>query len=728
MSINPTIAGVFPSNGPAEGGQSVTLAGTGFAGVSAVRFGGADAASFTVVSPLQIMAVTPPHMAGEVTVTVVAAGGEGSRARSYRYAEPVTIDPEDEKDPTPAEAQEILEGLVQSLQPDHVEQIPSMDGVIPGLPDPQDILTGELYRTLLEQIPAITFMTSFEEGLQKIYVSPQIESVLGYTKEEWLASPSLWYDRLHPEDRDRWTQEFSDTVMSKGNAVRSVYRFLHREGRVVWILGDVRIKRDEATGFPLFVQAVGFDITDLKRAQEALQEIASTIRETFWVLSPGLDRIEYTSPAFEVIWGRSADSLPAGPASDAILSLVHPSDRPGVVRAFEKMKREETEIEHRLLDRSGKVRWVRSRSVPVRAENAVVRVIVASEDVTERKELQLRLDAKNEEEKAQLRAEVQKESTADSLLGSSAVMQEIRGMIRKVASREGTVLIRGESGTGKELVARALHYSGRRGRQALKEVNSAGGVPDQLVYSELFGHEKGAFTGAERRRTGKFEEADGGTLFLDEIGDMPLSTQVMLLKVLEQRCFERLGGNETIHADVRVICATNRNLEEAIQKGLFRADLYYRINHIEITIPPLRERTSDIPELAAHFLARANRAEKREVVISEQAMRLLQLHPWPGNVRELRHAIERAVSVCESETILPKDLPPAVRLQAASSQAEDAKDKEKRLVEIVDDFERSLILDALERAGWVKTAAAKLLGINVKLLDYRIEKYGLARA
>jgi DNA-binding NtrC family response regulator len=344
--------------------------------------------------------------------------------------------------------------------------------------------------------------------------------------------------------------------------------------------------------------------------------------------------------------------------------------------------------------------------------------------VTERKELQLQLDELSEKEGPAPRRG-QKETTPDILLGSSKAMQEVRELIRKFASRGGTVLIRGESGTGKELVARALHYCGRRARKPFKEVNSAGGVPDQLVYSELFGHEKGAFTGAERRRIGKFEEADGGTLFLDEIGDMPLSTQVMLLKVLEQRCFERLGGNETLDADVRVICATNRNLEEAIEKGGFRADLYYRLNHIEITIPPLRERASDIAELAEHFLARANRVEKRQVAISDEARKLLKIHSWPGNVRELRHAIERAVSVCEGETILPKDLPPAVRLQAASSLAEDAKDKEKRLVEIVDDFERKLILDALEQSKWKKTDAAKLLGINVKLLDYRIEKYGL---
>jgi PAS domain S-box-containing protein len=728
MSIQTIIAGVFPLSGPAGGGVTVTITGTGFVGVRSVRFGDAEAASFSVVSPVQITAVTPSHVPGEVAVTVVTVEGAITRDRVFSY-EASMADLESQGDPTPAEAQEILEGLVQSLQPDHVDQIPSMDGVIPGLPDPQDILTGELYRTLLEQIPAVTFMTSFEEGLQKIYVSPQIEQVLGYSKDEWLASPSLWYDRLHPEDRDRWTTEFSETVMSRGCSVRSVYRFLHRDGRVVWILGDVRIKRDEATGFPLFVQAVGFDITDLKRAQEALQEIASTIRETFWVLSPGLDRIEYASPAFEVIWGCPADRFRAGAVLEAILDLVPAADREAVARSFQKMKTSETEMEHRILRPGGAVRWVRSRSVPVRTDaHTVARVIVASEDVTERKELQLQLDELNEKEKVQLRAEVQKETTPDSLIGSSPAMHEVRELIRKFAAKSGTVLVRGESGTGKELVARALHYSGPRGRKPLKEVNSAAGIPEQLVYSELFGHEKGAFTGADRRRIGKFEEANGGTLFLDEIGDMPMSTQVMLLKVLEDKCFERLGSSDPIKVDVRVICATNRNLEEAIEKGTFRADLYYRINMLQITTPPLRERTSDLPELAEQFLARANRAEKSQVKISDEAKKMLLAHTWPGNVRELRHAIEQAVSVCEGETILPKDLPPAVRVLAASAQADDAKDRKRRLVEIVDDLERKLILDALVEAGWVKTVAAKTLGINVKLLDYRIEKYGLRRA
>ena len=535
------------------------------------------------------------------------------------------MNPDKEEFESAEEAEQVLRDLAGSLVPGLAEVIPSMDGVTEALPDPQDVLTSELYRTLLEQIPAVTFCTSFERGLQEVYVSPQIESILGYTQKEWLASPSLWYQRLHPEDKDRWNREFADTVMSKGSAVHSVYRFLARDGRVVWILGDVRIKRDEKTGFPLFVQGVGFDVTDLKRTEEALRH-------------------------------RTA------------------------------------ELE------------------------------LAREEIRKAKEREL---AAKDREIVHLRAEVQKETVPEhALLGSSQGVQDLRALIRKVAASKTTALITGENGTGKELVARSLHYLSPRAQKPLVELNCAA-LTHTLLESELFGHEKGAFTGAASRRLGRFEQADGGTLFLDEIGDMPLEIQPKFLKVLEERSFQRVGGDERVVVDVRVICATNRDLVGMVKKGTFREDLYYRINIVHLEVPPLRERGEDIPGLAEHFLARANRAEKREVALSEEALEILKAHAWPGNVRELRHALERAVLVCDGDVILPKDLPPALARRAAGSSSPAGAE---RLIDALERMERSMIVSALEKSGWVKSRAARSLGLNERVLTYKMNNLGIERA
>jgi len=526
---------------------------------------------------------------------------------------------------SPAEAEQVLRDLAGSLVPGLEDIIPAMDGVSEALPDAQDVLTGELYRTLLEQIPAVTFMTSFERGLQEVYVSPQIESILGYSQKEWLSSPSLWYQRLHPEDKDRWNREFADTVMSRGTAVHSVYRFLARDGKVVWILGDVRIKRDEKTGFPLFVQGVGFDVTDLKRTEAALRQ-----------------------------------------------------------------RTEEVEA--------------------------------AREELRKAKEREL---AAKEREIVHLRAEVRKESVPEhSLLGGSPAMKALRGLLHKVAPSKTTALITGENGTGKELVARSLHYLSPRADKPFIELNCAA-LTETLLESELFGHEKGSFTGALSRRAGKFEQAHGGTLFLDEIGDMPLQIQPKFLKVLEERSFHRVGGDEKVDVDVRVICATNHDIVEMVGRGEFREDLYYRINTVHIEVPPLRARGGDLPELAEHFLARANRSEKREVTLSAEALDVLKNHPWPGNVRELRHAIERAVLVCDQDTILPKDLPPALLKRVGAGTSAPGSE---RLIDALERMERSMILSALEKSGWVKSRAARSLGLNERVLTYKMNNLGIEKA
>jgi DNA-binding NtrC family response regulator len=295
--------------------------------------------------------------------------------------------------------------------------------------------------------------------------------------------------------------------------------------------------------------------------------------------------------------------------------------------------------------------------------------------------------------------------------------EEVVRLARKAAATTSTVLLLGESGTGKEILARRIHeWSGRAAGPYLP-VNCAA-LAETLLESELFGHEKGAFTGATARKPGKFEAADGGTLFLDEIGDVSLAFQAKLLRVLEERSFERVGGTRRIDVDVRVIAATHRDLESAVGEGRFRQDLYYRLNVVAIRLPPLRERRRDIAPLAEHFAAEVSRDAKRSAVtISPEAMRVLEAHSWPGNIRELRNAIERAVVFCEEGTITPADLPPD--LEGAADLEEGAGFHRR-----VEEFRKEVIREALEAAGGNQTRAAEALGLQRTYLARLIRRYG----
>jgi DNA-binding NtrC family response regulator len=326
-----------------------------------------------------------------------------------------------------------------------------------------------------------------------------------------------------------------------------------------------------------------------------------------------------------------------------------------------------------------------------------------------------------------LRSELKETYRLEHMIGSSAAMMRVRELIRQAAPGESTVLIMGESGTGKELVAKALHYASPRAARPFIDVNCAA-LTETLIESELFGHEKGAFTSAIARRRGKFEQAEGGTLFLDEIGDMPLTTQAKILRVLQERSFQRVGGEDRISVNVRVVCATNQDLERAVQKGGFRMDLYYRINSLLIEVPPLRQRASDIPELANHFLATANHVDKhRAQGISQAALVALCAHNWPGNVRELQNAIARALTVCDEDEIQAAHLPPAVLSKAPVLPQEFGVEGSANLVEAVEQFERAMILSALEKHHWNKTRAASALGITRRMISYKIQTLGIAR-
>jgi len=314
----------------------------------------------------------------------------------------------------------------------------------------------------------------------------------------------------------------------------------------------------------------------------------------------------------------------------------------------------------------------------------------------------------------------------DSVIGSSGALRGVLDIVAKVAETDSTVLITGESGTGKELIARSIHYNSRRAERSLVTVN-CGAIPEELLESELFGHVRGAFTNAVSHREGRFSLANGGSIFLDEIGDMSPNLQVKLLRVLQDRTFEPVGSSKTERVDVRVIAATNQQLEAAIRDGRFREDLFYRLNVIPIEVPPLRERREDIPLLAQHFLDVLNQErETRIESISDEAMARLCGYDWPGNVRELENLIERLTILRGDGEIGVDDLPSAFsRSATAAPAAPKIPESGLSFRDVVDDFESDLILQALEQTGWNKNRAARLLGLNRTTLIEKIKKKGL---
>jgi two-component system response regulator HydG len=319
------------------------------------------------------------------------------------------------------------------------------------------------------------------------------------------------------------------------------------------------------------------------------------------------------------------------------------------------------------------------------------------------------------------------------LVGSSEAMRRVLEQVRKVASTDATALVLGESGTGKELVARAIHDGSPRREKPFVSLSCAA-IPEGLLESELFGHEKGAFTGAVRRKLGRFELAHEGTLFLDEVGELPPSVQVKLLRVLQERRFERVGGEETVEVDVRLVSATNRDLAAMVKEGRFREDLYYRLDVVAIRLPALRERPGDVEELARHFLARAAPRLGRAVKgFTPEALELLRRHRWPGNVRELENVVEQALVFAEGELVTAAELPDALRRTPPPQgvpgvQGAAAPPGDRSLPEILEDLERQLILDAYEKANGVKAETARLLGIKPSALYYKLEKYGIVKA
>ncbi|PYV58943.1 MAG: Fis family transcriptional regulator [Acidobacteria bacterium] len=477
-------------------------------------------------------------------------------------------------------------------------------------------------------------------------------------------------------------------------------------------IAGIAIERDRSKS------ALAAAFEKIKNSEAELRQIVDVIPQAIVVMTPEGKAI-YANRATIEYSGLSLDEV----RDDGFRSRVfHPEDLQRLLEYRRKALSSPVpfENEYRLLGKDGKYRWFVIRYNPLLDENGkVVRWYATATDIDDRK----RAEDRMRNETVALREEIVRSSMFEEIVGSSEALRKVLAEVSRVAPTDSTVLIQGETGTGKELIARAIHNRSKRANRAFIRVN-CGAIPPSLIASELFGHEKGSFTGALQRRLGRFESADGGTIFLDEIGELPPETQVALLRILQEREFERVGGNQPISIDVRVLTATNKDLNAAVAEGTFRKDLFYRLNVFPIQMPGLRERRDDIPLLAEYLIDRfAKRVGKRITKISKKALDLLQAYHWPGNIRELQNVIERAVILSDGETFVldetwfapvsPKSAVPAVPLFA-------------NLVE----QERDLIENALREAhGQVSgpAGAAAKLGIPRQTLESKIRKLRIDR-
>jgi len=480
------------------------------------------------------------------------------------------------------------------------------------------------------------------------YWSEECYRILGFDPHRPLPRFETFFQRLHPDDQAHVRERFEKSIRDKEDFELD-YRIVHPEKgiRDIHVLGHAVLDRSGELGE--FVGTV-IDISERKRAEKRLREHEIELRQMLdlapqliAVFGPSGERLYTNRVALDYV-GLSLEEW----RQCSLGEYFHPDDGERVLGYFDRALSSGAafELEMRLRKGDGSYRWFLSRHNPLRDEQGqIMRWYVAATDIEERKQAEERL----RDENIALREEISKASMFEEIIGASPALRTVLSRISKVAPAASTVLITGETGTGKELIARAIHRRSQRCSRPFVSVNCAA-IPRDLIASELFGHEKGAFTGALQRRLGKFELAEGGTLFLDEIGELPAETQIALLRVLQEHEFERVGGNQAIRTDVRVIAATNRDVQAAIASGTFRSDLFYRLNVFPIEVPPLRERKEDIAMLVEYFIDRfARQAGKKIKSIDKKTLALVQAYPWPGNIRELQNVIERSVVLCETE-------------------------------------------------------------------------------
>jgi formate hydrogenlyase transcriptional activator len=573
----------------------------------------------------------------------------------------------------------------------------------------------ERLRLVLDSIGAHVMATTSEGKLE--FVNQPSLDYFGKTLEEmkrWLTSNVI----VHPDERANAIAVWRRSV-EKGVSYDLDNRFRRSDGVYRWFHVHGRPERD-AQGSIVRWYALLTDIDERKKAEQKLeaqemelQQILDFAPQLIAVYGPDRERLHINHMAIDYL-GVNLEEWRQVPDQSA---FVHPDDRARERDYFDRALSRGSgyELELRLRKGDGSYRWFLARSNPVLDDKGkITRWYVALTDIEDRKRAEERLQQEN----VALREEIDKASMFEEIVGSSPALQTVLSRISKVAPSDSTVLVTGETGTGKELVARAIHRRSHRAFRAFVSVNCAA-VPRDLIASELFGHEKGAFTGAIQRRVGRFELAEGGTIFLDEVGELLPDTQVALLRVLQEREFERIGGSRPIHMNVRVIAATNRDLEAAVASGTFREDLYYRLNVFPLEMPSLRERREDIPLLVEYFIDRyARKSGKNIRTVDKNTLQLLQSYPWPGNIRELQNVIERSVIVCETEKF-------SIDERWLSRQPRDRRSGGKLyLSRKLADQEKEIIEEALrESQGRVfgPMGAAAKLGIARSTLESKIQ-------
>jgi formate hydrogenlyase transcriptional activator len=535
-----------------------------------------------------------------------------------------------------------------------------------------------------------------------------------------------WQDAIHPEDLREITDKWLGFLASgrPGEVEGRLRRF---DGVYRWFLFRAEPLRDES-GNIVNWYGTDTDIENLKRAEGKLRQDERELRQLIDFLPQHvvvLDTDGFLLHANQMMlayYGRTLEEMQGAGTNDRIKRDLHPDD-------LERVRGERRrglssglpfEIEKRMLGKDGRYRWFLFRYRPLLDEQGrVARWFATATDIEDRKRAEERVRNEN----VALREDIVRSSMFEEIVGSSEALRQVLTQVSKVAPTDSTVLILGETGTGKELIARAIHNRSKRSSRAFIRVN-CGAIQPSLITSELFGYEKGAFTGALQRRLGRFESADGGTIFLDEAGELSLETQITLLRVLQEREFERVGGSQTVSVDVRVLAATNSDLSASVDKGTFRQDLFYRLNVFPIRVPALRERADDIPLLAQYLVDRyAQKAGKRIRNISKNTLDLLQAYDWPGNIRELQNVIERAVILCDGETFcvdetwLKRESPissgPTLPLAAKLSE------QEKEIIE-------AALAECQGQVSGPAGAAAKL-GIPRQTLEWKIRRLGIDR-
>jgi PAS domain S-box-containing protein len=532
-----------------------------------------------------------------------------------------------------------------------------------------------------------------------------------------------WTAWIHPDDVTLLVDEWR-TCLRTGEHLRIESRVRRADGQFRWFLHH-KVPAHDETGRIIKWYGASIDIEDRKRAEEALRRSEGYLAEAQRLSHTGsfgwnvaTNQIFWSDETFRIF---EHDRTTIKPTLETVIDRVHPDDRKFVQDMIDVILRERKgwDLEHRLLMPDGRIKQLHTVGKPLINQAGETEFVGSVADVTETKralrEIQELKDHLYKENIA-LKEEIDQASMFEEIVGASEPLRRVLAHVAKVAPTHSTVLITGETGTGKELVARAIHKRSPRSGRAFIRVN-CGAIPQSLIGSELFGHEKGAFTGATQRRLGRFELADGGTLFLDEVGELPLETQIALLRVLQEREFERVGGCEPVTVDVRVLAATNRNLQDAVSDRTFREDLFYRLNVFPIHMPSLRERVDDIPLLVQYLAERYGlKAGKRIKSIEKRTLELLQSYHWPGNIRELQNVIERAVILCDGEVL-------TVDETWLSGEQPNPSTPSGPLVTSLLDQERQLIESALAECGGRvsgTSGAAVKLGVPRSTLESRI--------